>query len=134
MIIYKCSDKIPVTIGETIIWISPLSALQKIKILSLTKMSGGVENPDPIMMAMETLKCSVKAIDSDLKFANGDKVSLSLNSSGELDNESLDTLLEVADNNILIAIASKMINGGLYSIEIPGVSIDFESVVSVKKK
>lgn len=135
MVVYKCSDRVPVRIGEITVWISPLSGMQKAKILSLTKMKGGQEIPDAVGMALLTLKMAVKAIDCpEAVFADGDKVELKLDPNGELDDESLDVLLQVADNDKIITVASMLAAKGLAGWEIPGVKVDFENVVSVKKK
>lgn len=135
MIIYKPSDRILLKIGDISLKVSPLTALQKANLMSLTKMSAGREVADTSMMAIMTIKYSVKEIYGvDATFADGTEFSLSYDPDGTLSEESLTAIMQILDNGTLTQIAAQLLTTGVQSIKVPGVEVDAGKSVEVKKK
>ena len=135
MIIYKPSDRILLKIGDISLKVSPLTALQKANLMSLTKMSAGREVADTSLMAIMTIKYSVKEIYGvDATFADGTEFSLSYDPDGTLSEESLTAIMQILDNGTLTQIAAQLLTTGVQSIKVPGVEVDAGKSVEVKKK
>ena len=135
MIIYKPSDRILLKIGDISLKVSPLTALQKANLMSLTKMSAGREVADTSLMAIMTIKYSVKEIYGvDATFADGTEFALSYDPDGTLSEESLTAIMQILDNGTLTQIAAQLLTTGVQSIKVPGVEVDAGKSVEVKKK
>ena len=135
MIIYKPSDRILLKIGDISLKVSPLTALQKANLMSLTKMSAGREVTDTSLMAIMTIKYSVKEIYGvDATFADGTEFALSYDPDGTLSEESLTAIMQILDNGTLTQIAAQLLTTGVQSIKVPGVEVDAGKSVEVKKK
>lgn len=135
MIIYKPSDRITLKIGDVSLKISPLTALQKVSLMSLSKMVGGKEVADTSMMAMMTIKYSVKEISGvTATFSDGSDFSLSYDPDGTLSDDALTSLMQILDNGTLTQIAAQLLTTGVQGINVPGVEIEAGGGVEVKKK
>lgn len=136
MIIYKPTDRIEVKIGEVRLKISPLTALQKTNLMSITKMKGGEEVADLSQMALMTLKYSVKDISGvNATFADGSEFKLDYEEDGTLSEDGLTALMQVLDNGTLTNIAARLLGKGISGLnEVPGVEIGSTSSVDYKKK
>lgn len=135
MIIYKPSDRVEIKIGNVKIKLSPLTALQKANLMGLTKMSGGREVVDTSMMAIMTIKYSVKEVSGiDAKFADGSDFALSYDPDGTISEESLSALMQVLDNGLMTQVAAQLLTTGMQDISVPGVEVIAGSGVDVKKK
>ena len=135
MVIYRVTDRIPVKLDDNItIMISPLSGLQKTAIMSSTKMKGGKAVSDGAAMISNTIKFCLKEIHGvDATFPNGDKFELEF-VNGELTEDSLNGALQILDTNKMVMIASRLYRTGISSMEIEGVTVDYDNVKSVEAK
>lgn len=134
MVIYKSSDRVGVKIGDVLVKLSPLTALQKANLMGLTKMVGGREVADTSLMAIMTIKYCVKEVSGvDAKFADGSDFSLSYDPDGSLSDESLSSVMQVIDNGTLTNIAAQLLTKGM-DLSVPGVEILSGSGVESKKK
>lgn len=135
MIIYKPSDRIALKLGDIVLKVSPLTALQKANLMSLTKMSAGREVADTSMMAIMTIKYCVKEIHGvKATFADGTEFSLSYDPDGTLSEESLTAVMQILDNGTLTQIAAQLLTSGVQGIKVPGVEVESGQGVEVKKK
>jgi len=135
MIIYKPTDRIALKIGDIIVKVSPLTALQKANLMSLTKLSAGREVADTSMMAIMTIKYCVKElIGVQATFADGTEFSLSYDPDGTLSEESLSSVMQILDNGILTQVAAQLLTTGVQNIRVPGVEVESGAGVEVKKK
>lgn len=136
MIVYKTTDRIPLKLGDITIWVSPLSAYQKADILSTMKMQGGVEVADGPKMALLTIKHSVKRLTglNGIKFFDGSEVTLTFDKNESLDEESLNTLMQVINYSKLTDIAAQLLISNIDELKIEGVKVGNLVVEDSKKK
>lgn len=135
MIIYKPTDRISLKIGDAIIKVSPLTALQKANLMSLTKMVGGAEVADTSLMAIMTIKYCIKEVSGiEAHYADGEPFVLTYDPDGTISEESLTCITQIFDTGLLTQIAAQMLTTGVQSIKVPGVEIQAGEGVESKKK
>lgn len=135
MIIYRPSDRITLKLGEVTLKVSPLSALQKANLMSLTKMSGGKEVADTSLMAIMTVKYTLKEVSVlDATFPDGSPFSLTFDPDGTLTDDALTCVMQILDNQVLVEIAAHLLTSNIEKMSIPGVEIVTSGGVDAKKK
>lgn len=126
MIIYKPTDKVDVQIGDVTLTICPLSRGQRIKLLAAMDESakGGFSQKGNLEIAYETIKMSVKGINAPgYQTADGSEISMQLDDSGALSEESLELLLALLGTQKLAVLAGSMLSETISQWNIPGVEI-----------
>lgn len=132
MKIFKTTDRIPLTIANVKIWISPMEYEQKVAIQSATKMKGGVEISDGFKVALLTLKFCVKEIEG-VSNADGSPYQLEFEESGKvLTDECANELFQLENSPRLLRACNSIAEAQESGLE--GVEFDFSGVKSVKKK
>lgn len=132
ILIPRCSDRIPVKIGELEFLLAPLSMEHKLKIAGLTKMDKGEEKADSIQMALQTMKYSIKGMKGAFNM-DGTPYELSFDESGNLTDESVGDIFNIPNNDKLASACIAIGNGQLHT-KLEGVEIFLPSKDSVKKK
>ncbi len=128
MLVLRTTDRIPVTMGEITLWVSPMSLQEKAECVSK-----GSENQH--LMLFEALKCSIKEIDTgdaDITFSDGSPVEFEFQN-GRLTDESLEILAQIVGITPISNLSSKLITG-LSDLEINGVKVDPGEIRNSKKK
>lgn len=136
MKIFKTTDKIPFSIGDVKIWISPMSFGHKVEIQSTTKLKGGVEVSDGFKVALLTLKYSVKEIEG-VSNADGTPYQLEFEEDGKsLTDDCVNELFQLEHSPKVIRACNSFheaqTNEAIKGLE--GVTFDFAGVKTSKKK
>lgn len=131
MKIFRMTDRIPVKIGDVKVMISPLNYAQRAEVVSQTKNKGKDIVPDTGMMMNLTLKYCIKSVEG-LEYFDGSKFELQFDEDGSASQESISELLQMAENEKLITLATKILSSK-FEEQTPGLEIDFKNVVSIKK-
>jgi hypothetical protein len=131
MIIYKTTDRIPVTIGELKVWVSPLSLDQKMRLRNLINQSAGEENTS-FAFALELLRLSVKQVEG-VKAGDGSDYELDFGADGYLTDECVKELIQLGQCPQLIT-ACGLLYQEIKEHQLEGVQFDLKGVKSVKKK
>jgi hypothetical protein len=132
MIIYKTTDRIPLTIGSLKIWVSPLSLDQKTRLRTFVTQTSGEEKTDGFKFALELLRQSVKEIEG-VQSADGSPYELDFGSDGCLTEECAKELIQLSECPSLIA-ACGLLYKEIKQHELEGVQFDLKGAKSVKKK
>ena len=110
MIIYSSSDRIPVRMGDVVIYISPLTHGQKIAVNSANTIRAGKEVIDGIKMAFLAIKFAVKGIEGIIDIT-GNKYELKFTPEGVLEDSCVDDLMGLDHAEDLAVICVKLIDG-----------------------
>jgi hypothetical protein len=102
-------------------------------LLTLYKQSGGTEISDPMKIAVETLRSSLKSVDG-IEYADGSMFQVELDESGNASEESISELLQIDGIDKLVTVCSSFAMKEIKSLQLEGVEIDLSQVRSVKKK
>jgi hypothetical protein len=132
MIVYRPSDRIPLQVGDGIIYVSPLSYEQKLRLLGLTKVLGGEEETPGLKYTLELLRECVKGTEN-FTCADGSPWELKHDPDGRLTKESAEDLLLIGNADKLIIAIGKLMNEGIMAHKVEGVKILLDKV-AVKKK
>jgi hypothetical protein len=138
MILYRTTDRIPVTLGDVKIFISPLTHEQKSNLNNTTKIVGGKETIDGMKMAFLALKYAVKAVEG-ITDADGNDYALDFEANGSLTDECANDLISLDHAEDLAVICVKLIDGVAAAKRIAEekgltAKIDFKGVKGAKKK
>jgi hypothetical protein len=135
MMVYRTSDRIPVSVGELKFLLSPLSAEQKNSLMDCKKMQGGQEVVDSIGLAYLAIKYAVKGVEG-LESSDGSPFVLDFDPDGTISKECVEVLFELSmeSGGKLSNVCSSLINGVNFAAKVPGVEVDLKGVISSKKK
>jgi hypothetical protein len=133
MIVYRPSDRIPIQIGDALIYVAPLSYEQKVKLLTLTKVLGGEEQTPGLKYALELLRECVKSV-KNIFLSDGSEWELSFEPDGRLTAGCAEDLLLIGGADRLLVAVGKLVNEGISNHKIEGVKILLDKVSNVKKK
>lgn len=110
MIIYRSTDRIPVRLGDVVLYIAPLTHGQKIALNSATTIRSGKEIIDGIKMAFLAIKYAVKGQEGIVD-SLGNKYELQFTANGELEDACVDDLMGLDHAEDLAVICVKLIDG-----------------------
>lgn len=136
VVVYRTTDKIPVRFpNNRVVFISPMSSGQRTELMGMTHIEGGNVVVDHNVMN-QAIKWSVKGIEGfDDTYADGSKLELEFDENGHLTEDSLTELEQALGRNKVLEFAAQLAaRERLQDCVVEGVTFDFDSVVSAKKK
>lgn len=135
MIVYGLHHRVPVHLVDAgvIVWVSPLTYLQKQALNELVQRKAGEEVVDGYRLAFLSVKFGVKGVEG-LTLPEGGEYQLEFDPDGSaLTDDCANELMQMGESQKMIKAVSRLCNE-IREYEIDGVLIDLKSVKSAKKK